>query len=142
MDAEKYLERVRMIDAILINRLEDHRRWVEVADSLGGFSIGERVQSSPNLQRGAAAIDHYLDLEREMEQLRAERQRIIGTLQELPYAEYDILYSLYVQSPPLTFRAIAYKHGKSYDWVKKGKRRGLELLQKILDESAVSALGG
>jgi hypothetical protein len=66
LNAEKYLERVKMIDAILINKLEDHRRWVEVADSLGGFSVGERVQSSPNLQKGAAAIDHYLDLEREM----------------------------------------------------------------------------
>lgn len=134
MDAEKYLERVRMIDAILINRLEDHRRWVEVADSLGGFSIGERVQSSPNLQRGAAAIDHYLDLEREMEQLRAERQRIIDTLQELPYHEYDILYSIYVATPPLSYRRIASKHGKSYDWVKKGRKRGLDMLQEILNK--------
>lgn len=133
MDAEKYLERVRLIDAILINRLKDHRRWVEVADSLGGFSIGERVQSSPNLQKGAAAIDHYLDLEREMEQLRAERQRIIDALQELPYVEYVILYSIYVQTPQPSYRQIANKHGKSYDWVKKGRQRGLDMLQEILD---------
>lgn len=123
-----------MIDAILINKLEDHRRWVELADSLGGFSVGERVQSSPNLQRGAAAIDNYLDLEREMKQLRAERQAIITTLQELPYHEYDILYSIYVQTPQPSYRRIASKHGKSYDWVKKGKRRGLEMLQEILDK--------
>lgn len=134
MDAEKYLERVKMIDAILINKLEDHRRWVELADSLGGFSVGERVQSSPNLQKGAAAIDRYIDIEREMSELRAERKERIDTLQELPCHEYDILYSLYVATPPLSFRAIACKHGKSYDWVKKGKRRGLEQLQKILDE--------
>lgn len=134
MNAEKYLERVKMIDAILINKLEDHRRWVELADSLGGFSVGERVQSSPNLQRGAAAIDNYLDLEREMKQLRAERQAIITTLQELPYHEYDILYSIYVQTPQPSYRRIASKHGKSYDWVKKGKRRGLEMLQEILDK--------
>lgn len=134
MNAEQYLERVRLIDAILINKLNDHRRWVEVADSLGGFSIGERVQSSPNLQRGAAAIDRYLDLEREMTELRAERQERIDVLQQLPYEEYDILYSLYVATPPPSFRTIARKHGKSYDWVKKGKRRGLDMVQKILDE--------
>lgn len=134
MRAEQYLERVRLIDAILINKLNDHRRWVEVADSLGGFSVGERVQSSPNLQKGAAAIDRYLDIEREMAELRAERQERIDTLQLLPYEEYDILYSIYVTTPPLSFRALARKHNKSYDWVKKGKRRGLAMVQATLDE--------
>ena len=134
MDAEKYLERVKMIDAILINKLEDHRRWVELANSLGGFSVGERVQSSPNLQKGAAAIDRYIDIEREMTELRAERKGIIDTLQLLPRHEYDILFSLYVATPSLSFRAIAYRYGKSYDWVKKGKRRGLAMLQEILDK--------
>ena len=134
MNAEKYIERVKMIDAMLINKLEDHRRWVELADSLGGFSVGERVQSSRNLHKGQDAIDRYIDLEREMDALREERQAIIDTLQQLPFAEYDILYSIYVKVPELSFRKIANKHGKSYDWVKKGKKRGLKMLQEILDK--------
>lgn len=134
MEAEKYLERVKQIDLILINKLEDHRVWVELADALGGFSVGERVQTTRNLHQKQNAIDRYIDIEREIEALREERRRIIDTLQQLPPIEYDILYRIYVKDNPNTLKEIAYQYHKSYDWAKKRKRNGLRLIQIMIDK--------
>lgn len=66
MTAEKYLEQIKKIDAIIVDKLNDHKRWVELATGLGGFSVGERVSATRNLHKGADAIGKYIDLEREI----------------------------------------------------------------------------
>jgi DNA-directed RNA polymerase specialized sigma24 family protein len=138
MTAEKYLEQIKSIDAIVINKLKDHRRFVELATGIGGFSDGERVKSSPNLQRGADAIGEYIDLEREIVELRRKREAIIKTLEQLPPVEYKILYMLYVEytkdGDDYTFKELAYKFKKSYEYIKTRKRRGLRLVQNIIDK--------
>lgn len=137
MEAEKYLERIKLIDAILINKLEDHRIWVELADALGGFSVGERVQTTRNLHQKQNAIDRYIDIEAEIKALREERQRIIDTIQKLPPTEYDIIYKIYVKDNPNTLKEIAYQYHKSYDWAKKRKRNGLRLIQSMIDKGDI-----
>ena len=131
MQAEIYLDRVKKIDAMIQNKLRDHRHWVEVADGLGGAGLGERVQSSRNLHRGADAIDRYIDIEREIEALKQERQEIMETIERLPSAEYEVIHMLYVQD--YSMKEIAYIKKKSYDWVKRKKRWSLEFIQAILD---------
>lgn len=135
MSAEEYLERIKKIDSMIKNKLRDHARWLEVADGLGGASLGERVQSSRNLHRGSDAIDTYIDLEREINALKQERQRIIETIEQLPSAEYDVIYKLYVED--YTMKEVAYHAGKTYDWVKRHKRSALLMLQTFSDGEAV-----
>lgn len=132
MTAEKYLEQIQKIDNIIINKLKDHKHWVELATGIGGFSVGERVKSSPNLQKGADAIGAYIDLEGEIAELKRKRGAIIATIEQLPPIEYKILYKIYVEGQ--TFKEIAYKFDKSYEFVKIRKRHALHLLQTILDE--------
>lgn len=138
MTAEKYLEQIKSIDAIIVNKLKDHRRFVELATGIGGFSVGERVKASPNLQRGADAIGSYIDLEQDIAELTRKREAIIKDIEKLPPIEYRIIYYLYVDytedGDEYTFKELAYKFKKSYDFVKKHKRRGLAILQSILDE--------
>lgn len=142
MTAEKYLEQIKGIDAIIINKLKDHRRFIELATGIGGFSDGERVKSSPNLQRGADSIGAYIDIEREIAELKRKRESIIKTIEKLPPVEYKILYMLYVEynedGEDYTFKELAYKFKKSYDFIKKRKRRALRILQTILDERGES----
>lgn len=132
MTAEEYIMRVKMIDAIIKNKLRDHARWVEVAEGLGGASVGERVQSSRNLQQMPTAIGNYIDIEGEIRALKQERQEIIYTLEQLPYTEYETLFLLYVGDQ--TLKEVAYYFKKSYDWAKAKKRTALQRLQEIIDE--------
>ena len=132
MTAERYLEQIKKLDAIISNKLKDYKRWVGIAEGLGGFSAGERVQTSRNLHQIPEAIGRYIDIEGEIEGYRKQRADIIATLERLPQTEYDLLYKLYVEgSRP---KEIAYEYDRSYDWVVKGRRKALEMLQHILDE--------
>lgn len=132
MTAEEYLGLIKKIDAIIVNKLRDHARWVEVAEGLGGASVGERVQSSRNLQQMPTAIGNYIDIEGEIRALERVRQEIIHTLEQLPYTEYETLFLLYVGDQ--TLKEVAYYFKKSYDWAKAKKRTALQHLQEIIDE--------
>lgn len=145
MRAETYLERIKKIDVLILNKTREHRRWVDSAEGLSGDAAGERVQSSRNLQRVADAIGNYIDLEREIKALEAEKQNIIRTIEHLPSVEYDILHKLYVgkydkkldRMQYATLKDIAYQYKKSYDWAKKKKQRALRLLGAVLDEQGI-----
>ena len=96
MRAETYLDRIKKIDVLILNKMREHRRWVDSAEGLSGAAFGERVQSSRNLHRGADAIINYTVLEGEINALETEKQNIIHTIERLPSVEYDILHKLYV----------------------------------------------
>ena len=132
MTAEKYIERIKMIDALIENKLKEYKRWVGAAESVGGFSVSERVMSSGNSQKMPNAIANYIDIEREIDALKQERQAIIKNLERLPAVEYELLHKSYIQD--YTLYEIADYFGKSYEWAKKKKRSALKMLQDILDE--------
>ena len=70
MTAEEYLKQIKMIDAIIINKKKEYRRWKDIADGYGGgFSVSERVQTTRNLQRGSDAIIEYISIEQEISSL-------------------------------------------------------------------------
>lgn len=130
MSAEEYLERVRKIDSFIRNKLRDYARWLQEADDFGGCSMGDRVKSSRNLHRGADAIGNYIDVEAEIKALKFERSAIIAKIEMLPRDEYVVLYGIYVDG--LSFNEIAYNERKSYEWVKVHRRKGLDLIQKLI----------
>lgn len=132
MTAETYLDQIKKIDFMIKNKLQEYQRWVEAAEGIGGAAIGERVQSSRNLHRGADAIGKYIDIEQEIEALKRQRQHIIETIEKLPSTEYDLIHKMYVQD--YTMKELAYHFGKSYDTVKRWRNHALELIQAMLDE--------
>lgn len=132
MRAVEYLEQIKKIDVIILNKRKERQRWASIADGLGGFSVSDRVQTSRNLHRGSDAIGEYIDIDREIEELEAKRQGIIDTIQRLPYNEYRVLYMLYVEEHML--KELPSEFNKSYAWVKDKKRKALKHVQNILDE--------
>ena len=154
MTAEQYLGQIRKFDAMLANMREEYRqleeryrRLVGLSSGLGDFSVTERVQSSRNLQQIPDAIAGYIDIERDLialnrriEALKQKREDIIRTIEQLPTIEYKIIYNFFVKVEPSTMKELAYSFGRSYDWVKKHKRKGMKIVQRILDgeEATVS----
>ena len=133
MNAEEYLDRVKKLDAMIRNKMRDHERWLQIADGFGGASTGDRVQSSRNLHKGSDAIGNYIDIEKDILKLKQERESIIKTIESLPLDEYKVIYGIYVSGQSL--KEIAYNERKSYEWVKKHRASGIDMIQAILDES-------
>lgn len=132
MTAERYLMQIETIDINIAIKQKEYARLVAKASSIGGFSVGERVQSSRNLQRGADTICEYIDVESEINALKAKKTAILDTLQRLPSKEYRILYRVYVEGAMI--KELPSEFNKSYSWVQMKKRKALEHLQAILDE--------
>lgn len=133
MTAEEYLEQIKTIDGIIVDKMKDYKRWKDIADSYGGgFSVTERVQTTRNLQKGSDAIIEYISIDGEIKALKNKRQGIINTIQSLPYYEYKILYAIYVDG--LMVKELPSLFDKSYEWAKKMKRQALDHVQQIIDK--------
>jgi DNA-directed RNA polymerase specialized sigma subunit len=130
--AEEYLDQIKKIDAVIINKSEEYRRWVGIASGHGDFSVGERVQASRNLHQIPNAIAKYIDIEREIDDLKQKRAEIIKTIEQLPSVEYKIIYMLYVKDS--TLKEIAFDFERSYEWVKKRRKNALRMVQNIIDK--------
>lgn len=133
MNAEQYLKRIEKIDALTHDKLEDHQRWIDIANSLGGSSGGERVQTGRCFDKIQNAVAHYSDIEREIEKLISERKTIIATIEKLPVLEYKIIYVLYVSRKCKTVKEIAGMLSISLDSAKKHKTNGLRLIQEMIE---------
>lgn len=136
MEVKKYLEQIEKYDRIIENKLEEKQRWHEIATSITVQTEGEKVKSSGRQQKMADAVDMYIDLEREIDLIIAqraqERQTVINTLELLPALEYDVLYRQHVKYQ--SFDDIAEAHAKSYSWATSVYGQALQSLQKLLDD--------
>ena len=140
MQAKRYLEQIRKIDFMITDKTKDYYRWIAVAEGLGGFSVGDKVQTSKNLQQIPDAIGRYIDIDREIAALRDKRAAIIKTLEQLPLFEYRLLYKLYVED--CTAKEAAYDLGKSHDCIRHRKMYALRMVQKIIDREGADASRG
>lgn len=131
MSAEEYLQRIEKLDSMIANRIEDHHRWVEIANGLGGFS-GEKVSSGRSLDKIPNAVAKYCDIEKEIDGLKAERKAIIDKIENLPTWEYRVIYSLYVKGLTIKECAYSFKPRKSTEFVKKHKHIGLALIGEMI----------
>lgn len=136
MTAIEYLKQIRKLEDIICNKLIEYRHWVEVAEGMGGYSDGDKVQTTRNLNLIPNAIGNYIDLETEIKELRQRRAKIIKTIESLPNQEYNVIYRLFVEG--LTMKETAYELNRSYDWVKLKKRSALRRIQDMLNEKGAN----
>lgn len=132
MNAEEYLQRVEKIDAMIRNKKIEAEQWRYIAQGSSGAIEGDRVQSSGNQQKMEAAVAKYVDTEEEIKQLVMQKDDIIHTIEQLGVNEYDVLHKLYIQF--MDMNEVAEQKGKSYEWVKAKRKKGLRLLQGILSK--------
>lgn len=149
MTAHKFLERLKSLPRIIENSELEKQRWEDRAKNTtsGGVTIGienkktgeiethnvEKVQSSSGGDSMAVAVVSYVDLERKIEALKAEKEWSENLLEQLEANQYDVLYKSFI----LDFRnyEIAYSLNKSISYIEKIKNKGLKNLQILLDST-------
>jgi hypothetical protein len=135
-ESQRYLDRIRMLDLLIINKLAEKARWFEIATSTtANMSGGDRVKSSSDPHRMESAVCDYIEAGREYDEFvskcKAERDEIIRTIEMLPPTEYDLLHKVYVQYKSL--KEVAVLKRKAYSWATTVHGTALKHVQDILD---------
>lgn len=133
MTAKEYLEQIQKIDDFIADLKEEIQRQNNIADGIGGFNIGERVQTTRNLHKMSDAVHESIDLQRKVDVLTVQREEIIETIKKLPVNEYKVIYRVYVKG--LLLKQVAADCKKSYIWAKKMHIKGLDDVQTMIDNA-------
>ena len=142
-EAQRYLEQVEMLDAVIKNKLIEQRQWKDIALGITANMDGERVQSSGSQSKMADAIDKCVDMEAEIDSLVDRlidtKREVIQTIEQVDSPiEYNVLHMRYIQYREL--QEIADHYGKEYSWATTTHGRALGKVQKILDGRADDAV--
>lgn len=140
MDAKEYLEQIRMIDAMIENKLleleELKFKSTDISASLN--TVG--VQSSKNPYKMERLVDTYIDFQSEIVEqiitLQERRHAVRKVLWQLPWREGEVLEQVYVKG--MSLGSIAVEKGYSYTWATNLHGKGLKKVQKILDEQGMN----
>ena len=135
-EAQKYLEQVEKLDAIIENKLIEKQQWMSVALGITANMDGERVQSSGRKSKMADAVDKCIDIDEEIDaqvdELIAVKQEVIKVIEKVESPiEYKVLHMRYIQYVDL--KGIAEHYGKEYGWATTTHGRAITSVQKILD---------
>ena len=134
--AQKYLERVEMIDSIVKNKLIEQQQWKDIALGVTANMGGERVQSSGTQSKMADALNKCIDIEREIDEavdrLVDTKREVIATLERLDSpTEYRVLHDRYIKF--MSLQEIADKYGKEYGWVTTTHGRALASVDRLME---------
>lgn len=131
MDAVSFLMQYHKCEVLILNKQLEVERWRDIAGSIGGFQMSERVQSSAAQDKTADAIARFADYEAEIARLRAIQNDILQVIESLEADEYNILHKVYILNYNLA--EIALQNDRSYSWAYKMHTSALNSVQKILN---------
>ena len=136
-NAQVFLERVKLVDAIVHNKLIERQQWSDLAVSITSNMGGEKVKSSGSQSKMADAVirchDMEAEIDRAVEKLIAEKREVTTTLEMLDSpSDYKLLHMRYIQY--IDLKDIATKCGKDYTTITTYHGRALRSLQAILDQ--------
>lgn len=133
MEAELYLEQVKKINLMIINKLAERNYWYYLATDTTSKLNPVKVQSSNSNQKIASAMDSVLEIDSEIVNLRKKQKEIIEVIEQFPEDVYDVLHKKYVQYDTYdSTQAIADSRRISKRTVERLLRKGLELVEMEL----------
>lgn len=132
--AKNYLSRIKLIDEMINNKLQEVEEWRSKCEYSGTSYGTERVQSSPASPKVESTLDMYISVKqekmREIAELEAEKKAIISDIEKLPPSEYSVIYKRYAQNK--SFYQISSELDKSYSWCTWTHSKALEYLQRLM----------
>lgn len=132
-EVDVYLSQIIKNEYLIRHKKERYLELYAEARSLGGMSDGVRVQTSGNVSgKVSDVVCQYVDIEREIDELRRERESAIKLIERLPSDEYEVIYQLYVKGRLL--KQICVDAGRSYEWGKSVKKRAFARIALMLGD--------
>lgn len=137
-DAQAFLARVEMIDALVENKLIEQRQWKDLALSITANMGGERVQSSSTTtSKMEDAVIKCIMIEEEIaaavEKLISEKKNAVRIMEALHSpTEYRILHMRYIQY--ISLADIADRLNREYTWVTTVHGRAVKHVQNLLNK--------
>ena len=136
MKAERYLLQIAEAEQKIEDNVAEIQRLEALADNISPHLSEVKVKSTPNPHRAQEVWARIADMQNELlsdiDDLIDLKKEVKTTLEKLPPSEYDVLYRHYVLRQPI--QLIATKTHYSRPTVYRIKQRGIDMLQKILDE--------
>lgn len=139
MLAKEFLQRVEKLDIMINNKLAEQQQWMDMALSITANMSGERVLSSGGSKSKledavVKCVDMEGDINRLIDELIDAKKDVIRVIEQVDNpTEYDVLHKRYIQK--MSLGDIAERYGREYTWVTTTHGRGLQSVQKILDET-------
>lgn len=137
MNAEIYLLQIIASEQKIEDKMDEIKRLEALADNISPHLSEVKVKSTPNPHRAQEVWARIADMQSELlsdiDDLIDLKKEVKKTLEKLPPSEYDVLYRFYVIRQSI--QLIATKTHYSRPTIYKIKQRGIEMLQKILDEA-------
>lgn len=134
MRADKFLGRVRRLDALIENKLSEKQRIMELATKVTPTLTG-MPRASGDQDKIGDAVARLIAVEREIDRavdrLIDVRAEVVSLLETLPADEYNVLHKYYVQG--IKIEAIAEGMERTERQVYRIKARALKRVQSILD---------
>jgi DNA-directed RNA polymerase specialized sigma24 family protein len=137
-EAQLFLERPEMLEAIIENKLIEQRQWKDLAYSITANMDGERVKSSSTTtsKMEDAVIKCIMveeEIAKEVDRLIEEKQKVVRTIEKLySPTEYRILHMRYIQH--ISLEDIATKMKKEYTTITTTHGRAVRHVQDLLDK--------
>ena len=136
MKAEHYLLQITEAEQKIEDNIAEIQRLESMANNISPHLSEVKVKSTPNPHRAQEVWARLIDLQNELldeiDALTDLQKEVKQTLRKLPPSEYDVLHRIYVLKQSI--QLIATKTHYSRPTIYRIKQRGLEMLQKILDD--------
>ncbi len=137
MEVKTYLAQIRKCEAMIQNRRDTIQQLHDEALRITPTPIdGMKVNTTSSPDRRESLICDYLRMEQELEDevrhYHAIRRDAIQLFEQLPLAQYDILYQVNILGR--TLQDVATNADRSYSWATTTQNRAFKALQKLLDE--------
>jgi DNA-directed RNA polymerase specialized sigma24 family protein len=136
LNAEIYLLQIIASEQKIEDKMDEIKRLEALADNISPHLSEVKVKSTPNPHRAQEVWARIADMQNELlsdiDDLIDLKKEVKKTLEKLPPSEYDVLYRFYVIRQSI--QLIATKTHYSRQTIYRIKQRGVEMIQKILDE--------
>lgn len=102
MTTQDYLRQATRYERMIKNKMSEIARFRDCATSITVQDSSDRVQTSSSKDRMGGIVAKIVDLQREIEQITRERDKIIKNIENLDDVDsYQILYSHYIDGTNL-----------------------------------------
>lgn len=136
METKEYLLNIGRYERVIQHKRDEVERLRELATGATASMHIDGVRTSDYSDKTADYIGNIIEAEKALKNeivaaidYRREAEKAI---EQLPTAQYDLLYNIYFKG--MDFQTAASKMDRSYSWVTMTHAKALKSLQKVLDE--------